>query len=251
MVLTKRYCVEYKRIVNALVYIEDNLKCQIDLCDIAKEACFSLYHFHRIFQSLFDISLKAYIRKRRLSEASKEIIQTKRKIIDIAFDYQYETSESFSKTFKKMYGVAPSIIRKKISEHQFFESIDIKNFISNNKGVYMVPEIITRPSFTIIGIELKTTRKDGTSFKEIPLFWEKANRDNIYSKVPNKENDNICYGLCTDCQDDESFRYIIGNEVSSTENIPEGMVSLTIPESKYARFTAKGKLPKSIQDMVA
>ncbi len=241
---------EHRRIIEALLFIEDNLKEKIKLEDVAKIACFSLYHFHRVFQSLFDVTLKGYIRRRRLSEASKEILNTKRKIIEIAFDYQYDTPESFSKAFKKIYGIAPRSIRKNFKEHRFFEPIDIKNFISNNRGEYMEPEIITRSAFTIMGIELKTSRKDGIAFKEIPDFWKKANKEDVYNRVPNKSEPEVCYGACADCNEDESFRYIIGNEVSNTTEIPEGMVVLKIPETKYARFTAKGKFPDSIQNTI-
>ena len=39
----------YKKIVGAKVYIDENYREPIDLHRIAREACLSRYHFHRLF----------------------------------------------------------------------------------------------------------------------------------------------------------------------------------------------------------
>lgn len=51
-----------------------------------------------------------------------------------------------------------------------------------------------------------------------------------------------------DFDEDGGFSYIIAAEVTDTENLPEGMVSRTIPEATYAVFTARGRMPDSIQN---
>ncbi|WP_264370913.1 helix-turn-helix domain-containing protein [Paenibacillus sabinae] len=53
------------------------------------------------------VPVMEYIRKRRLSLASVELYKG-RKIIDIAFDYGYETQSGFTKAFRKEYGYNPT-----------------------------------------------------------------------------------------------------------------------------------------------
>ena len=53
-----------------------------------------------------------------------------------------------------------------------------------------------------------------------------------------------------DFRADGAFSYIIGSEVTSTDNVPNDMVSKKIPDAKYAVFTACGKMPDSIQNTI-
>ncbi|UYO99245.1 helix-turn-helix transcriptional regulator [Oceanotoga sp. DSM 15011] len=73
-----------------------------------------MYHFHRIFNELTGETLKSYIRKRRLTEASKDLLNCNNSIIDIAFDYGFESQESFTRAFKKVFKVTPGKYRKRI-----------------------------------------------------------------------------------------------------------------------------------------
>ena len=113
----------------------------------------------------------------------------------------------------------------------------------------MEPVIISKESFPIIGIELRTTKHDGMNFIEIPQFWEKVLERGQITKIPDRKSPDTILGICMDFKSDGSFSYIIGAEVTSTENTPDDMVCITIPSAKYAVFTARGQMPDSIQDV--
>ena len=117
----------YDRIQKSINFIEENIKEQITLNDVSQVSFGSLWHFHRIFRFMTGSSLKDYIRKRRLSKAGKEILLTKRKIIDIALDYGYETPESFTRAFRKAFGLNPLKYRNSRDEHPLFERFDVFN----------------------------------------------------------------------------------------------------------------------------
>ncbi|MGD9310629.1 MAG: GyrI-like domain-containing protein [Desulfosarcina sp.] len=112
----------------------------------------------------------------------------------------------------------------------------------------MEPKIIYKEAFTIIGIELKTTTSDGRNFLEIPQFWEKVIREGLIDKIPDRKFEQTLLGICMDFEPNGEFSYLIAAEVASAERTPDGMVSRTIPTAKYAVFTARGKMPGSIQD---
>lgn len=102
----------YERIQSSLDYIEAHLTDRLPLKHASARACFSLSHYYRIFHALVGHSVKEYIRKRRLTEAARRLVETEDRIIDIAFDYQFESQESFSRAFKAVYGVAPGRYRR-------------------------------------------------------------------------------------------------------------------------------------------
>ena len=108
--------------------------------------------------------------------------------------------------------------------------------------------ITSKESFHIIGVELKTTSHDGKNLAEIPQFWEKALEEGQLERIPDKKHKDTVLGICMDFEHGGRFSYIIGAEVTSIENTPEDMIWRKIPASKYAIFTARGKMPASIQE---
>lgn len=61
-----------------------------------------------------------------------DIITSKRRIIEIAFECGFESHEAFTRSFKLAYGMPPSSFRKVQVEPILYEKI---NLISNKNGV--------------------------------------------------------------------------------------------------------------------
>ncbi|NSB13290.1 helix-turn-helix transcriptional regulator [Clostridium beijerinckii] len=99
-------------IKKSIEYIENNLNKKIQLKELADKAFLSKYHFHRVFHSVVGEPVAEYIRKKRLEEAANELLTTENKIIDIALKYQFSNQESFTKAFKRLYGIPPKEFRK-------------------------------------------------------------------------------------------------------------------------------------------
>lgn len=99
-------------IKKSIKYIEKNLNNKIELEDLAQKVFLSKYHFHRIFHTIVGEPVAGYIKRRRLMEAADELVNTDDKIVDIALKYQFGSQESFTKAFKKLYGVPPREFRR-------------------------------------------------------------------------------------------------------------------------------------------
>jgi len=97
----------------AMRYIEKHLPDEIDFGKVAQVACCTEYQFRRLFAYLSDMTLGEYIRKRRLSFAADLILSSNEKIIDIAYKVGYESPDAFGKAFAAVYGITPSLFRKK------------------------------------------------------------------------------------------------------------------------------------------
>jgi len=82
------------------------------LRELSKSAGYSEYHLSRKFREISGMSLRNYLRFRRLAFALKEIRDTDRSILDIAVDYGFSSHEAFSRSFHDLYGVSPSEYRK-------------------------------------------------------------------------------------------------------------------------------------------
>lgn len=100
----------------SIMYIEEHLHEPLTLEDIARQSNFSKFHFHRIFQKLAGMTITEYIRMRRLANASAALLYSKERILDIAFYYQFESQESFTRAFKKIYKLPPGQYRRLMSD---------------------------------------------------------------------------------------------------------------------------------------
>lgn len=228
----------------AIDFIESNLTKDINLSDVAQTTNFSMYHFHRIFQAIVGESITDYIRKRRLTEAAKTLVQTDQRILDVSIEYQYQSQEAFSRAFKKMYGLTPGKYRKHRCPLIYLEKqiLTPDRLTHLQRRITMEPKIIQKNEFSVIGLEYYGDNKNG----EIPAMWGEL--DKRIHEIPNRINLKTSYGVCSPVEkmtDESRFSYIAGVEVNKTDQIPEGMVAKHVPTTQYAVFSHKGS-PKNL-----
>ncbi|WP_408020156.1 helix-turn-helix domain-containing protein [Sporosarcina sp. USHLN248] len=99
-------------IQRAVEWIEENLDKEIQLTDVANFSGYSKYHFHRLFQSVLNMTVDQYIRTRRLAAAAVLLLHSNERIIDIAFHALFNSQEAFSRAFKKAYHLSPGEYRR-------------------------------------------------------------------------------------------------------------------------------------------
>lgn len=82
------------------------------IAEIAKEIGFSEYHFFRLFKSVFGISPNKYIIDKRMNYAMQLLKNKDITVLDVALLCAFNDGFSFSKAFKKYFGISPSQIIK-------------------------------------------------------------------------------------------------------------------------------------------
>ncbi len=103
----------YKNRVNDVFqYIDQNLGANLSLEVLSEVACFSPFHFHRIFRTITGETLNEYMTRRRVEKAALDLIHKRDNITEIALKYGFNDISSFSRTFKKYYGEGPTAFRK-------------------------------------------------------------------------------------------------------------------------------------------
>lgn len=117
------------KIQQSIEYIENNLSEKLSLEDIAKAAFISKYYYHRLFHNIAGQPVMEYVRKRRLTEAARELLMGKEKIVDIALKYQFSSQEAFSRAFRKMFNISPSELRKKQQRVLMYKKLEVSEFV--------------------------------------------------------------------------------------------------------------------------
>lgn len=228
-----------EQIQRVVDYIEENLSQSITLQNIADEADFSMFYFHRMFRHTVGETITEYIRKRRLTLASWELLSNEKSILEIAFEFNYESQEAFTRAFKRMYGTTPGKYRKNGNSVILLNrtKLSIDNLKHLNGGLSMEPKFKNLESFKVVGMRYFGENKNN----EIPELWDEFIRRS--NEVKNRRNNFTSYGICQalpEMTESDSFYYIAGVEVDEMKDIPTGMISIVVPAARYVVFTHRG-----------
>jgi AraC family transcriptional regulator len=101
----------FRRLEIAREYLHGNATRQISLEDIAREACISRYHLHRIFKRVFQQTPHSYLTALRLARA-RSLLEHGSTVTDVALDVGFHSVSAFSRIFHARYGCPPSSVRK-------------------------------------------------------------------------------------------------------------------------------------------
>ncbi|MBN2443161.1 MAG: AraC family transcriptional regulator [Spirochaetales bacterium] len=142
--------VDYIRRINRVMdYIEVNLDKSLSLRTLSDIACFSKFHFHRLFQSITGERLAECIQRLRLEKAGTLLKNNPdMSITDIALVCGFASSASFANAFKKFFGISASSYRsdEKPGEQQRYiilpkenlHSLDIAIETGKGKQTYLI-----------------------------------------------------------------------------------------------------------------
>ncbi len=111
----------------AIDYIEENLYHTMSISEIADYAYISERTLTELFTSIVGFPVIEYVRKRRLTLAAYDILNSKEKIIDISYKYNYESQESFSRAFRRFHGLSPQQLRSRKEKPQEISKIQFIN----------------------------------------------------------------------------------------------------------------------------
>jgi len=97
----------------ALQFIDTHLDTNLSLETISKVACFSPYHFHRIFKTITKETLNSYISRKRIEKVASVLIhQPEVTITELSLLFGFNSNSSLTRAFRKFYHISPSDFRK-------------------------------------------------------------------------------------------------------------------------------------------
>jgi AraC family transcriptional regulator len=227
--------------INLIIeYIETHLDKNLDLSSLAAKSALSKYHFHRIFKALLGEQPLKYVERRRMTRTAHALLNSNKRVIDIAFDFGFGSHESFTRTFKKWFLLTPSQFRKAKPNIELEKMTRIGPLELRLSQGMAKPNPVTmhNTNFSIAGYVYF-----GSDTRAIdPLWerlWKKLNNENIAS------GNYRFFGACfhdLDMRNKEIFKYYAGIEYGHSNEVPKGFKVIDIPENDYAVFTHRGPM---------
>jgi len=102
---------QYRKIQQAVRFINDNYRTDIRLAASAREAGMSPAHFSRIFKKVMGLSYQDYLNSRRITKAKNLLRTSAQSVTEIAGSLGFSDPTGFGRIFKKLTGHTPSAFR--------------------------------------------------------------------------------------------------------------------------------------------
>lgn len=227
----------YELMENILLKIEENLKNNICIDDLAADLLISPTHLNRLFKFAFNRSVGGYIRSRKLSASLQDLLVDEAKVLTIALDYGFEHEGSYIRSFKREFGFTPGEFRRSGQVLNITSPIHLFDSNKLGNGIFFLPEIVFVPKFHVIGKShslpaCDLSRLTSKMIKEFTNNELKSFKTNSKFYVGIAKNYNNGEGTC---------EYISSILVEDLQNIPQGLNGFTFDASLCARFRYIGQ----------
>ena len=225
---------------NTMDYLETVLDDEIDEKKVTQLSGYSYSMFSRLFSILTETTLSEYLRSRRLTEAAVILRDTDEKIIDVAFKFGYESSDSFGTAFKNFHGFTPSEVR---NGKPFKLVSRVQLALSVRGGRSMNITIQKKKIFTVAGVN-----EQSINSSLCPSVWDKLYEKYSHDELASLGNGQRV-GICHDVENPSTINYMAGYIVTGADKARSmGLDVLEVEEAEYAVVELIGSVPECIHN---
>ncbi|CAI1023366.1 Right origin-binding protein [Serratia proteamaculans] len=233
-----------QQVITALLaWIEHNLDQPLTLDDIAAKSGYSKWHLQRLFKELTGEILGTYARRRRLTAAARELRLTNHGVAFIADKYQFDSQQTFTRCFKKQFGMPPAGYRRSTD----WSGQGMQPPLRLMDAPLPQAEIITLPAMQLIG----HTQHRSCTLGQL-LHSKNELRQHAWRQMMPKEAETLAvvYGL-TSLEADSRLRgrQRMAYTLALADERAEGERVL-IEQGDYASFTYQGQV-EELQNFIA
>ncbi|MBJ8899658.1 helix-turn-helix domain-containing protein [Citrobacter braakii] len=219
-----------------LKWIEIHLEERIDVENVVKFSGYSRRHIYTIFKAYTGMPIGKYIRQRKLCRAAYKLKLTSLSLAQIACSLEFDSQQSFSRSFKKLFGINPKAYR------------DNEAWDMSHLQAPFVIEAVTAPKVdichltqkTFYGFEKKTCEHylDAIQGINVSSRW-----DSIMKKINRTECDLFFmtgFHPSKECAEKLEITTFCGTDIE--KNKTRLMTKQRFePEGVYAHFSYKGE----------
>ena len=233
-------------------YIATHLDETITMADLARVSRYSPWYSYRLFSVLLHMTPAVYIRRLRLSESALRLRDEKVKIIDVAFDFGFESVDGYQRAFYKEFGCNPYEYSTCPTPIYLFKPYGIKYIrrkekrdMNEVKSVFV--QVIEKPERNVI-------IKRGIAATHYFEYCEEVGCDvwGLLCSIKSISGESVCLWLPSQYILPGTSEYVQGVEVTTdyAGNIPDGFDVITLPKCKYLMFKGEPFEEENFEDAI-
>ena len=225
-------------VYESTLYIHENYSEQISVADISTRVYMSPSYFAKVFRVLTGFTVGTYLHRYRMYRATKELAESNKPIIEIAFNSGFLSQQSFTKSFSKTYGITPAQFR--LQKPAIFQFPPKNMWTRSETSMELMDcfknvRFIKKDAYFVVGFETEINYNVEGDTDPIGGVWDSLKADGVVDMVPDKSFDGT-YGITHSETSKGLAKYIACVEVSTLVNIPTGFVGRKFEASEYAVF---------------
>lgn len=241
--------------LNALVeLVEQNHDESVDVATFARKHGTTEYHLRRMFSALAQLPLSEYVRRRRMTLASAELVGDEPNLLEIAVRYGYGSVEAFTRAFRSVHGAHPVEVRRHGGPLSTQPMLRFR--LSVEGSTPMDVTITDRPAFVLAG-----------HAAQVPLIHHGVNphiQEHIASIAPEEHgrlkslNDTdpggilaVTAGLEPDAAEGSMLTYLHAVALREGSEVPSDLESISVEAGTWATFHSTGPFPDALQETYA
>ena len=233
-------------------YIAANLDKNITMADLARVSQYSPWYSYRLFVIQLNMTPAVYIRRLKLSKSALRLRDEKVKIIDIAFDFGFESVDGYQRAFYKEFGCNPYEYSVCPTPIYLFKPYGIKyanrkekKEMSEVKSVFV--QVIEKPERNVI-------IKRGKTAKHYFEYCEEVGCDvwGLLCSIKSISGEPVCLWLPQEYILTGTSEYVQGVEVATdySGKIPDGFDTIKLPQCKYLMFRGEPFAEENFEDAI-
>jgi AraC family transcriptional regulator len=237
---------EYTRRIDRVIdYLCDHLDTPLKLEELATVACFSEFHFHRVFRAMTGETLNDFTNRLRLEKAARLLKRTRQSATDIALECGFSSSATFSRSFNNAFNTSPTQYRKsgklknsKICKELFPKHEYILPMTIEEKKAAFPVEIRKFPVWDVAYIRVTNAYEDGKVLNVFAKMIEWLKSEDIYDK-------GTLFGMAIDDPEvtpKHLYRYEVCFATDAKFICAEGISKMKIPSRTYGVTRVSGDI---------
>lgn len=220
-------------------YIANHIETAITLADLANVSYFSPWYSYRLFKEYTNFTPADYIRRLKLSKSALRLRDEKCRVIDVAFDLGFQSTEGYQRAFFREFGCNPSEYAKKpVPIHLFIPyGVMYQEIRKEHKEMKEVRNVFVQ---VIHKPQRKVLIKRGETATEYFTYCEEVGCDvwGLLTSMKSISGEPVCLWLPEKYRKPGTSEYVQGVEVpvNYEGEIPEDFDVITLPEAEYMMF---------------
>ncbi len=238
-------CEYTRRIDRVIDYLRENLDRSTRLNDLAQVACFSAFHFHRVFGAVTGEALNSFTNRLRVEKAARLLRYSAQSSTDIALQCGFSSSATFSRAFRSSYGTSPSQFRKhgvinesKICKDLFSAQEYILPMTTEEKTAAFPVKLIDFPKRQVAYIRVVNAFQSERVIAALKTVIGWAKTQDVFSQ-------GTLFGMSIDdphVTPKHLYRYEVCFDSPRPYEAAKGMSALTMPAMRYAVTRVSGDI---------
>ncbi|MBS0419796.1 MAG: AraC family transcriptional regulator [Proteobacteria bacterium] len=235
------------RIDRVIDHLRENLHRPVKLAELARVACFSEFHFHRIFSAVAGETLNHFTTRLRLEKAARLLRYSGQSVTEIALECGFSSPATFSRAFRGAYDTSPSrfrpggeIKKSKIRKELFRKQDYLLPLSAAQKKALFRVRLLDLPRRRVTYLRVANACADGRVLAAFRTMTEWARSQDMLTQ-------GVLFGMSADdphVTPRHLYRYEVCLASTVPVGAPKGMSKLTMPAMRYAVARVSGDLRK-------